>query len=133
MITFFTQLLLALMFSTNDTDVSLQLCITLPNEVKPQQTVSHRLELTNKESFNSYKQWLQMGSPTQPSEEQLTALLESSNIEQSQVEPFTPCQVGDQWRCIGENAFLTVVVGVEPGWSDSVAGPVVYPEPSYCP
>ena len=95
------------MFSTNDTDVSLQLCFTLPNEVKPQQTVSHRLELTNKESFNSYKQWLHMGRPTQPSEEQLTALLESSNIEQSQVEPFTPCQVGDQWRCIGENAFLT--------------------------
>ena len=82
------------MFSTNDTDVSLQLCFTLPNEVRPQQTVSHRLQLTNKVSHNSYKQWLDMGSPQQPSEDQLTELLESSNIEQSQVEPFTPCQVG---------------------------------------
>ena len=93
LITFFTQLLLALMFSTNDTDVSLQLCFTLPNEVRPQQTVSHSLELTNKLSHNSYKQWLHMGSPTQPSEEQLTVLIQSSNIQQSQVEPFTPCQV----------------------------------------
>ena len=82
------------MFSTNDTDVSIQLCFTLPNEVRPQQTVSYSLELTNNLSYNSYQQWLDMGSPAQPTEEQLTALLQSSNIEQSQVEPFTPCQVG---------------------------------------
>ena len=69
---------------------TLELYFALPNRVIPQQTVSYCLLLTNSGLYNPFKQWKAMGSPSQPSETQLKVLLESSNIEQSPVELYTP-------------------------------------------
>lgn len=77
------------MLSTNETEVEVELYFTLPTSVKTRDTVVYSLQLTNSFSYNPYKQWIAMASPAEPSESQLKILMESSNIEQSLVEPFT--------------------------------------------
>ena len=86
---FFFYRFLALMLSTNETEVEVELYFTLPTSVKTRDTVVYSLQLTNSFSYNPYKQWIAMASPAEPSESQLKILMESSNIEQSLVEPFT--------------------------------------------
>ena len=86
------------MLSTNETAIQVGLQFTLPRSVKPSETVVYTLQLTNSIAYNPYKQWTKMGSPQQPSESQLKVLMESSNIEQSLVEPFTSHKERLNWE-----------------------------------